>query len=228
MPTANLVTSAGPGGPQSYTYDAEGRLLSVVTPQGTWTYEYDVFGNRVATVHNGVRTEYLIDPTGLGDVVAEYDGSGNLRAHYVQGSGLVSRSRCRRPGSVLPVRRDRQHGPAHRRWRRRPDRLQLSSLWRTSSGHRDGIQPVHVRRSARSDARGNGLDYMRNRWYDSGQGRSRSRIPSAWGAERICMPTALTTRKLRRPVRAAVVCRPHWAARRQWGQFIVRPLAPLR
>jgi YD repeat-containing protein len=87
----NLVSSSGAGGPRSYAYDAEGRLVSMVTPAGTWTYEYDVFGNREAITHNGARTEYLFDPAGLGNVVAEFDGSGNLRASYAHGIGLVSR-----------------------------------------------------------------------------------------------------------------------------------------
>src|SRR5262249_59653877 len=58
---------------------------------GTWTYEYDAMGDRIAVVHNGVRTEYLVDPTGLGDVVAEYNSSGALVAHYTQGLGVTSR-----------------------------------------------------------------------------------------------------------------------------------------
>jgi RHS repeat-associated protein len=87
----NLVSSAKPAGSTSYRYDAEGRLISQIAPQGTWTYEYDVFGNRISSSLNGVRTQYLIDPMGLGDVVAEYDGSGNLQAHYVHGLGLTSR-----------------------------------------------------------------------------------------------------------------------------------------
>jgi hypothetical protein len=37
------------------------------------------------------RIEYLPDPTGLVNVVAEYDASGNLIARYVHGVGLVSR-----------------------------------------------------------------------------------------------------------------------------------------
>src|SRR5262249_7502383 len=35
--------------------------------------------------------QYLVDPTGLVDVTAEYDGSGALVAHYTQGIGLTSR-----------------------------------------------------------------------------------------------------------------------------------------
>ncbi len=72
-----------------YAYDAEGRLLSISTLTDTWSFEYDALGNRVASTHNGVQTEYLIDPSGR--VVAEYDGSGKLLAHYTQGAGLTSR-----------------------------------------------------------------------------------------------------------------------------------------
>ena len=75
----------------TYTYDVHNRLVGVTGPDGTWTYEYDVFGNRVASSHNGQRTEYLLDPTGFVDVVAEYDGSGGLIARYTQGLGLTSR-----------------------------------------------------------------------------------------------------------------------------------------
>jgi hypothetical protein len=33
----------------------------------------------------------ILTVLGLGDVVGEYDGAGNLQAHYVQGLGLASR-----------------------------------------------------------------------------------------------------------------------------------------
>src|SRR5205823_1738759 len=71
--------------------DVQGRLVRQITPLGTWTYEYDVLGDRIAEVHDGVRTEYLIDPSGSGNVFGEYDGAGNLQAHYVDGLGLTSR-----------------------------------------------------------------------------------------------------------------------------------------
>ncbi|MBH8574955.1 hypothetical protein I8752_18425, partial [Nostocaceae cyanobacterium CENA369] len=75
----------------TYTYNDENRLIGATTPEGTFTYEYDAFGNRVASVQNGQRTEYLIDPFGLGDVVGEYNSSGGLTANYVHGLGLVGR-----------------------------------------------------------------------------------------------------------------------------------------
>ncbi|MBD2195080.1 MULTISPECIES: RHS repeat-associated core domain-containing protein [Calothrix] len=73
----------------TYTYNDENKLIGAVTPEGTFSYEYDAFGNRVASVQNGQRTEYLIDPFGLGDVVGEYNGS--AATNYVHGIGLVGR-----------------------------------------------------------------------------------------------------------------------------------------
>src|SRR5262249_42262332 len=55
------------------------------------SYEYDVFGNRSAVITDGVRTEFLVDPFGLGNVVAEYDASGALTNSYLHGLGLAAR-----------------------------------------------------------------------------------------------------------------------------------------
>jgi RHS repeat-associated protein len=87
----NLWTKTEGGVTTTYTYDIENRLIGVSTPTDTWTYSYDAFGQRVGSTHNGVATQYVIDPTGLGDVAAEYDGAGNLVARYDHGFGLVSR-----------------------------------------------------------------------------------------------------------------------------------------
>ncbi len=87
----NLTSSLGPAGNASYTYDSLNRLVGMTNALGTWTYEYDALDNRVATTHGGQRTEYLVDPIGLGNVVAEYIGSAQLLAHYTYGLGLTSR-----------------------------------------------------------------------------------------------------------------------------------------
>ncbi|NJO98492.1 MAG: tandem-95 repeat protein [Pleurocapsa sp. CRU_1_2] len=77
----------------TYSYDDQNRLVGVSEADGSQTeYEYDIFGNRIATVYNGERTEYLVDPFGYGDVVGEYDSNGNLTAEYTHGIGLVSRT----------------------------------------------------------------------------------------------------------------------------------------
>ncbi len=74
-----------------YAYDWHNRLVRVSNGQETWEYEYDALGHRSAVIHNGQRTEYLVDPTGMGVAVAEYDGSGRLLARHVYGAELVCR-----------------------------------------------------------------------------------------------------------------------------------------
>jgi len=87
----NLVRGVSPRGTSIYTYGPENRLVAVSTPEGTWQYEYDALGNRVATMENGVTKRFVVDPVGLGNVVGEYDASGNLLAQYQHGLGLAAR-----------------------------------------------------------------------------------------------------------------------------------------
>ncbi len=86
----NLISKTQGGQTSNYTYNAENRLVKVVTPSGTWEYQYDGLGNRTATTVNGQKTEYLVDPFGFGDVVGEYNNN-SLVANYTYGIGLVSR-----------------------------------------------------------------------------------------------------------------------------------------
>ncbi|MBI1915416.1 MAG: hypothetical protein HYS12_11870 [Planctomycetes bacterium] len=86
----NLVEKVDGTEVSRYFYDAENRLVRVETADGTWEYQYDAFGNRVATTHDSVRVEYLLDPSRLVDVVGEYN-AGGLVAHYTHGLGLSSR-----------------------------------------------------------------------------------------------------------------------------------------
>ena len=88
----NLIQDTSPQGTKTYGYSQDNKLLTVTCSNGdSWEYVYDAFGNRVAVTHNGQTTEYVIDPTGLGDVVGEYeDSTGNLLTSYVHGRGLIS------------------------------------------------------------------------------------------------------------------------------------------
>ncbi|MEM7595051.1 MAG: RHS repeat-associated core domain-containing protein [Cyanobacteria bacterium P01_A01_bin.83] len=89
----NLIYKSDGVNSWTYSYDDQNLLVSVLEANGSLTeYEYDIFGNRIATVYNGERTEYLVDPFGYGDVVGEYDGNGNLTAEYTHGIGLISRT----------------------------------------------------------------------------------------------------------------------------------------
>ncbi len=77
-------------GTNTYTYNALNQLVSVVGPSGTTTYTYNALGQRVASTTNGVTTQYLIDPSGIGNVVGQYTSDGSLIADYTYGLGLAS------------------------------------------------------------------------------------------------------------------------------------------
>src|SRR6185436_2546865 len=57
-------------GTNTYSYDQQNRVTHVSGPSGVTQYEYDAFANRTASIVNGLRTELLLDPTGIVSVVA--------------------------------------------------------------------------------------------------------------------------------------------------------------
>ncbi|WP_377479990.1 MAG: polymorphic toxin-type HINT domain-containing protein [Microcoleus anatoxicus] len=94
-------------GTQTVNYDwfndGENRLAGVTNsgPGGTsgTNFVYDAFGNRVASIANGVRTNYLTASAGgLPEVLMEYDAAGQVTADYTHGLGLVSAVRNNREG----------------------------------------------------------------------------------------------------------------------------------
>ena len=101
----NLASKTEGNQTWTYSYNDNNRLVKVIDSDNNLTeYEYDAFGNRTATVYNGERTEYLIDPFGYGDVLAEYDSDGNLITKYDHGIGLVSRTDAsNNPGCLTQV-----------------------------------------------------------------------------------------------------------------------------
>ena len=82
----NLIS----GGGWTYTYDDDDHITSMTSATDAWTYQYDGLGNRIAATHNGTAVTYLNDPSGLGIVDAELDGTGNLISHYTHGIDLAS------------------------------------------------------------------------------------------------------------------------------------------
>jgi len=169
----NLIAddAGGPDG-TAFTYDDESRLLSWVDGVLSVGYEYDALGNRIAKVEGGVRTEYLIDPLGLTNVVAEYDSAGNLIARYVHGGfGLVSRHD---PGGVAAfydfdaigstVAITDASGAIANRYSYLPFGESLA-ITEAIVNPFEYVGQFGVQRD------GNGLDYMRARYYSSGDGR---------------------------------------------------------
>jgi RHS repeat-associated protein len=76
-----------------YTYDSQNRLTQVTDGTQTTQYIYNGLGQRVGKSEDGVQTNYLIDPNGiLPQVLAEMDAGNNLIAFYVyDGAGLVAK-----------------------------------------------------------------------------------------------------------------------------------------
>ena len=88
----NLVATNNQGVATTYRYNLQNRLVGVSDSSEVQSFTYDALGNLGSSTTDGVRTQYLVDPTGLGSILGSYDaGSGFSRiAHYVYGLGLAS------------------------------------------------------------------------------------------------------------------------------------------
>jgi RHS repeat-associated protein len=72
--------------------DMPGRLKSISSNGSTTNYVYDALGNRIEVTKGGVTTRYVLDVSGeMSNVIAETDASGNVKAYYVYGLGLISK-----------------------------------------------------------------------------------------------------------------------------------------
>jgi len=80
----NLLNKIQGGSVTNYTWDFNDMLTQVNSGLNTYIYQYDGLGNRVARIENGTETRYV---GGL----AETDSSGNIIAYYVYGLGLISK-----------------------------------------------------------------------------------------------------------------------------------------
>jgi RHS repeat-associated protein len=54
-------------------------------------YIYNGLGQLATVIEDGVARHYLVDPTGFGNVVGEYDNAGNLVSRYTHGLGLIAK-----------------------------------------------------------------------------------------------------------------------------------------
>jgi RHS repeat-associated protein len=76
--------------PSTFTYDYLNRLTAVTTDSATAQYAYDGLGRRLIRSCNGLQTRYVIDPNGnLPNVIAETNSKGKAQAYYIYGLGLA-------------------------------------------------------------------------------------------------------------------------------------------
>ena len=93
----NMQTMTDASGTTTYAYNDLNQLVSISNPDGSvQSFQYSPLGFMVGTsTTSGAttsQTNYLVDPTGLSNVAASYNGSGTLIANYVYGLGLVSQT----------------------------------------------------------------------------------------------------------------------------------------
>jgi RHS repeat-associated protein len=88
----NLASQIDSNGTTTYQYDAENRLIGVISPtNGIWQFTYDVLGNRSLVVTNGVTNQYVYDPFALGNLATACNAAGAIVDRYDDALGLVSR-----------------------------------------------------------------------------------------------------------------------------------------
>jgi RHS repeat-associated protein len=88
----NLTQRVTQEGTFDYQYDSEDRLIAISGPNQVIEYAYDPFGQRIRRTSNGAVTNFIVEPMGLGNVVAEYDAEKGAIAYYDYGYGLLSRT----------------------------------------------------------------------------------------------------------------------------------------
>ncbi len=79
-------------GSDTFTYDYEDRLIQSNIDGALAEYRYDGIGNRLEKTDEETTTRYVLDTNGsLSNVLAETDDSGDITAYYVYGLGLLSK-----------------------------------------------------------------------------------------------------------------------------------------
>ncbi len=86
----NLIRVTDGNDVTSYTYDAQHQLVGITHGSDTESLAYDALGDLYSTTTDGQTTYNMFDPTGIGDIVGQYDSTGQLIAHYTYGLGLIS------------------------------------------------------------------------------------------------------------------------------------------
>ena len=149
----NLIATTDPSNNTTiYTFNDLNQLTAVSGPGLTASYFYDPLGNRVSQTVNGATTNFQIDPTGLGNVVAAFSGTGVY--NNSGGSGpLHIRTRFGQPGryvwhgGLLRLRSDGQHGRHHEPAGSYVNRYSLPAVRADHDTVGERSQTLHVRRS---------------------------------------------------------------------------------
>ncbi|MFN8176402.1 MAG: Ser-Thr-rich GPI-anchored membrane family protein [bacterium] len=168
--SGNMTSRAGPE-PLTCSWDLENRLRTA-SGISSATYVYDTFGNRVGATRSGVVRRYVLDLHGaMSQVLMEADATGTPIHYYVYGVGLISRVdpggttryyHWNNVGSVVAVT-DETGAVTHR--------YAYDPFGKVLAAQEADANPFRfVGRWGVMDE-GNGLCFMRTRYYDVTTGR---------------------------------------------------------
>jgi RHS repeat-associated protein len=78
-------------GEAAYEYDVENRLVRIVRADASvWECKYDALGQRIEVTDRGVTKKFVFDLQGIGELSGEYDSGGSLLRRYVHAGQLVA------------------------------------------------------------------------------------------------------------------------------------------
>ncbi len=174
------LSSKSDGSSYSYTWDTENRLIRVNGAQSA-AYGYDAFGNRRSATRNGATVRYVLDVHGpMSQVLMETDGSNNPAAYYVYGIGLIARIRpngtthyyhFNNVGSTIAMT-DQSQNVTHK--------YAYDPFGQVTDSEEADANPFRFVGQYGVMDEGNGLHFMRARFYEAETGRFVSEDP-VWG-----------------------------------------------
>lgn len=176
----NMTGRSGGKKNYTYTFDDLDRLTKVTGNNYNASYVYDIVGDRRAKTLNGTTTRYVLDiNSSMSNVLIETDGNNNPKNYYIHGIGLVARVKPNgnihyyhkdSRGSVIAMT-DENENITHK--------YAYTEFGKVSNV----VEPENDRNPFRYVGgygvmdEGNGLYFMRARYYDVENGRFISEDP---------------------------------------------------
>jgi len=155
----------------NYTWDWDKRLIQIAGDYSA-EYIYDVFGHRRAATRSGTTVRYVLDINGpMSQVLMEKDASGTVLNYYVYGLGLISRIKpdgtthyyhYNNVGSTIAIT-DQSQTITHK--------YQYDPFGRVLQSQEADANPFRFVGQWGVMDEGNGLHFMRARYYDAVLGR---------------------------------------------------------
>ena len=161
----------------TYTWNVRNLLNTVTTGGSTYTYKYDPLGSRIARIVGSTETRYVVAG---GTLLAETNKQGAITAYYVYGLGMISKVTPQGAayyyhydniGSTVAI--TNQSGVI-------VNKYAYDSFGKVLSQVEGVANPFKFVGAMGVMDEGNGLFYMRARYYDPSTGRFISKDPIGW------------------------------------------------